>query len=249
MQLNFISRSISVEVSKFLSKFHFSGKEQDGSKQTFSKARLQIKWEGFQYLNDELVKQYYSDQDYIHYMDKFLVIAADGTTYELPYEEKLIAEFNEWDNGQTRQPICMAQCVKLYDVLNHMSIISTLEPYSAGQSKGISERESFEESLEKLPQLIDNQDHNILFLGDKYYPSFYQLPFLGYHFVFRCKANFCKEVEAFANSRINDEWLKIALASDARKYGSSAKRINNLPEYIFFSIISMFKILNLMALG
>ena len=235
MQMNFINRSISVEVSKFLSRFHFSGKEKDVSKQAFSKARSKIKWEGFRYLNDEMIKQYYSDQDYIHYKNKYLVIATDGTTYELPYEEKLIAEFNEWDNGQTIQPICMAQGLKLYDVLNHMTIISNLEPYSAGQEKGISERESFEKSLAKLPQLIDNQSHNVLFLGDKYYPSFYklhQLPFLGYNFVFRCKANFCKEVKAFVDNKSNDAVLKIDLEYDRRKYQSSAKRIDDMPAYL-----------------
>jgi len=234
MQLNFISRSISVEVSKFLSKFHFSGKEKDGSKQAFSKARQHIKWEGFVHLNEELVKQYYDGQDQLHYKNKYIVLATDGSTYQLPYEKRLIDEFNTCDNGQG-QPMCMAQGVKIYDVLNHINIISTLSPYNSGQSKGTNEQVLFEECLEKLPQLIDNKEHNILILGDRFYPSyfnFHELSLLEYSFVFRVKATFCNEIKDFVKSKEVDSWLEIDLNKNGRKYSTSAKRIKEMPSII-----------------
>jgi len=235
MQLNFINRSLSVEVSKFLGKFHFSGEEKDVSKQAYSQARMHIKWEGFAELQDCFTKDFYSDREYIHYKDRYLVLATDGTTHELPYEKKLIEEFNVCDNGQGGQPICMAQSVKLFDVLNHMNVAVTFAPYNAGGSKGSSEQQLFQQCLDKLPQLIDNQEHNILLLGDRYYPNFYYLhtlPLLGYDFVFRCSADFCKEVDAFARGDENDSWLEIDLGICNRKYGSSAKKIEDMPACI-----------------
>lgn len=234
MQLNILSRSLSVEVSKFLSRFHFSGREKDGSKQAFSKARQNIKWEGFVALNDAFIQSFYGDQDYLHYKDKYLVLATDGTTYELPYERALLEEFNEFHNGQGH-PICMAQSVKIYDVLNQLNVTSIFSPYNAGESKGYSEQVLFEKSLKKIPQLIDNKEHKVLLLGDKYYPSyyyFYELPRLGYDFIFRCKPSFSKDVTAFIQSSEWDSWLEIDLTRSLRKYVTSAKRIANCPDTI-----------------
>lgn len=233
MKLNFINRSISVEVSKFLSKFHFSKEERDGSKQAFSKARAKIKWEGFEYLNDQFIRNYYSDQEYIKYKGKYMVLATDGTTYQLPYEEELVGKFNEWNNGQGGQSKCIAGGVKMFDVLNQLTLVSSMEPYSATQSKGVSEQESFEDNLKKITQLIDFKSHNILILGDKYYPSFYyfhEIVKLGGSYIFRCKPNFCVEVTAFTQQdEVDDKLLTIDLNRGGRKKDSSAKRIENMP--------------------
>lgn len=227
MQLNFISKSISVEVSKFLSKFHFSGKERDGSKQAFSKGRQHIKWEGYVDLNDGLVNQYYSDQDQLKYKKKYLLLATDGTNYQLPYEEELVKEFNEWDNGQGH-PVCMAQGVKIYDVLNNIVIGSAFHPYNAKGTKGNSEKALFDKYLKILPELIDNEAHRVIIIGDKYYPNFlyfHQLPLQGYHYVFRCKETFCREIKSFAKSKQKDTLLTIDLTSHDRFYSRPMRRI------------------------
>lgn len=102
MKINIISKSLSVEITKFLERFHFRGKEMDGSKQGMSQASAKVKWEAYLALNNEFVKDYYSDQEYNKFKDKYLIIASDGTTYELPYEKKLIKEFRTFNNGQSR---------------------------------------------------------------------------------------------------------------------------------------------------
>lgn len=233
MQLNMISKSLSVEVSKFLSRFHIRP-NADGSKQGYSKARSHIKWQGFVHLTDFFVKSYYEDGEYLRYKNKYILLASDGSTYELPHEESLIAEFNTFDNGQG-QSRCLGQGVKLYDVLNHINIIAEFGAYNAGEGKGNSEQFLFEKCLDKLPQLLDKEQHNILLLGDRYYPSFYyfdELPRQGYNFLIRCSASFCHEVEAFAASGQEEAWLKIDLSKSKRKWKSSAKRIVNKPAYL-----------------
>ena len=243
MKINIISKSLSVEVSKFLSKFHFSRKEKDGSKQAFSKARAKIKWEGFEYLNDMFIKQYYSDQEYKKYKGVYLVLGTDGTTYQLPYEEELVERFNECNNGQAKQSRCLAQGVKIYDVLNKLTLLSSMDAYSATQSKGVSEQGGFENHLCKLPQLVDCEKHNILILGDKYYPGFYyfhELPRLGYSYIFRCKADFCKEVEQFTQQdEVDDQLLSIDLKRGSRKYSSSAARIENMPDTLLVRCVKI----------
>jgi hypothetical protein len=238
MQINLISKSLSVEVSKFLRRFNVVSNLLDGTKQAYSKARVKIKWEGYIHLNDQLIKQYYSDDELKKYKGKYVLIGTDGTTYELPYEPALIEHFGVHDNGQG-QPICMAQGLKLYDLLNDINLVALFERYDNASGKGQSERACFESGLERFSDLINTNEysdkqikdkHHFLFVGDKYYASFYNfhtLSKLGYHYVLRCRTNFCKEVEAFCDSEAIDEWLTIDLTLPHRRYGTSISRVKD----------------------
>jgi len=224
MHLNILSRSLSVEIHKFLKLCKFP---KIGSKQAFSKACSHLKWEAFEYFNDFFIKRYYSDQEYLKYKETYLLLAVDGTSFDLPYEPELIETFHTFDNGQG-QPICKAQSVKFYDLLNHLTLTSSFAPYNAGEGKGQSEQALFDQGIEKLPELIDNQLHSILLVGDIYYASFFyahHLPQLGYDFLFRCTPTFCNEVKAFAKSGLKDTVLEIDLSIKHRKYSKSVKRM------------------------
>ncbi|PIQ20480.1 MAG: hypothetical protein COW65_14705 [Cytophagales bacterium CG18_big_fil_WC_8_21_14_2_50_42_9] len=61
-ELNLMSKSLSVEVSRFVAQFF--GIEKDYSKQAYSQRRYKLKTEVFPALNRELVGQYYADGDY-----------------------------------------------------------------------------------------------------------------------------------------------------------------------------------------
>lgn len=230
IEINIISKSLSVAVSKFFGLFNGLNKEKDGSKQAFSKARSHIKWEVYQKLNNRFIERYYSDDEYIQYKGKYLILATDGTTYELPYTSELLKEFNTCSNDKGAS-CCRAQGVKIYDVLNQLTITTTFAPYSAGKGKGASEQELFEKCLNRIPDLINPKEHNILLLGDMYYPSFYyfhELPYQGYNFIFRCSPTFCKEIKAIAASKSEDQdsWLTIDLTKYRRMTHTSARRIN-----------------------
>ena len=247
MQINIISRSLSVEISKFLGRFSLLKTLKEGSKQAYSQARKKIKWSGYVHLNDLFIKSFYADTNLKRYKDKYVLIGTDGTTYELPYERELIDHFGVYDNGQGH-PICMAQGLKYYDLLNHLNLAAFFEPYAGASNKGQSERACFEKGLAKFSTLMSDCQpiqHNFLFVGDKYYPSFYNfytLSKLGYSYIFRCKANFCKEVEAFCKSDAVDEWITLDLTLKHRKYSTSLRRLGDMPQSMTIRCVK--KILN-----
>jgi len=227
MRLNLMNKSISVELSKFFSRFC----KQPATKQAFSKAIRKIKWEGFEYFNSFFIKGFYESSGYQKFKNKYLVVATDGTTYQLPYNRELVEYFGEFDHGQMRHPICMARSVKLFDVLNKKTICTTLSPYNHDKEKdkSSSEQALFEQLLAPLKTLMEPDKHNILLVGDKYYPSFYyfkSLPDQGFNFVFRCKTTFCAELIAFAQSGQPESILAIDLNKSNRKHSSSARRLD-----------------------
>ncbi|HAD12269.1 MAG TPA: hypothetical protein DCF33_07500, partial [Saprospirales bacterium] len=77
-----ITKSLSVEITGFLQRI--LGRFKEGSKQAFSKARYKIKAEAFIDLNDTFVNAYYESGDYQLYRGKYLLLATDGSDYELP---------------------------------------------------------------------------------------------------------------------------------------------------------------------
>ena len=226
MRLNILNKSLSVELEKISNLFSKISTFSTPSKQAFSKATSHIKWEGFKYLNDFFVKDYYSRSGSLKFADKYILVAADGSDIELPNSPKLKAHFGEYNNGQMLGQ-CMAKCVKLYDVLNHINISSVLSPYNAKDTKGFSEKSLFDIQIAALPELIDLQEKNLIVIGDKYYPCFhyfYSLPMQHLNFVFRCAASFCLEVKEFAQSNKLDAELSIDMKISHRKYGKSVNR-------------------------
>lgn len=210
MLLNNVSKSLSVEVTRFLQRM--LGRFSHGSKQAFSKARYKLKAEAFVDLNDTFIRAYYESGAYQLYKDKYLVLATDGSDYELPWEEELRLEFGVADNGG-KKPMCMAKGVKIWDVLNQITVASLLDRYEK------SEIRIFDILWQKTLQLLEGvQKHPVLLLGDMHYPSFPLMLDLiegQTHFLFRCSHNFCREVVAFLKSEKQDAVLCIPLAGDA----------------------------------
>lgn len=211
MILNNISKSLSVEVTKFLQKFF--GRGRDASKQAFSQARYKLKAAAFVDLNDTFVNAYYGAEGVQLYAGKYLLLASDGSDYELPWEEELREEFGVADNGQGKKPMCMAKGVKIWDVLNRLTVASQLGSYNTAEIR------IFDEVWQKALKLLRNaQKAPILLLGDMHYPSFpLMLDLLGtaVDFLFRCPPTFCREVSAFMKSGEQDAILQIPLATDA----------------------------------
>ena len=212
--LNNVSKSLSVELTKFLQRF---GQGCIGSKQAFSKGRYKIKPEAFIDLNDTFIGAYYAQEGYQLYAGKYLLLASDGSDYELPWEEGLREEFGVADNIQNRQPMCMAKGVKIWDVLNRVTISAVLGHYEVG------EIQHFKVAWQKAKLLLQERvDAQLLLLGDMYYPSFWLMDMLqseGVDFLFRCRTDFCREIKQFMKSGLTQSTLHIPISSDSsRKY-------------------------------
>lgn len=200
---------MSVEISKFLQRF---GKGAFGSKQAFSKARYKIKAEAFVDLNDTFIRAYYEQGSYQLYQGRYLLVASDGSTYELPWEEALCEEFGMADNKQIKQPICQAKAVKIWDVLNQLTISAELGRYDVG------EIQHFKLAWAKALLLLSGlPGAKPLLLGDMQYPSFWlmaQLPEQGAEFLFRCPPSFCREIKQFMASPDEESLLAIPISKD-----------------------------------
>lgn len=207
--LNKISKSLGVELTKFLQRF---GKGEFGSKQAFSQARYKIRWEAFVDLNDTFVQAYYSSGGYQLYRGQYLLLSTDGSDYELPWEEELVAEFGVADNTQNKQPMCMAKGVKIWDILNKLTLSSSLGRYDSG------EMHHFKLAWQKATQQLSTcNSAPVLLLADMYYPSFYlmyQLVNQGHEFLFRCPPTFCREVIQFLTTNALEAIICIPIRKD-----------------------------------
>lgn len=212
--LNNISKSLGVELTKFLQCF---GHGMYGSKQAFSQARYKLKPEAFIDLNDTFVGAYYQGGNYQLYRGKYLLLASDGSDYELPWGKELVAEFGVADNKQNKQPMCMAKGVKIWDVLNRLTVSAEIGRHDTAEIK------HFKLAWHKATSLLrDKVAQRLLLLGDMYYPSFWLMANTqaqGVDFLFRCKPSFCREIKQFMARGVSEAILQIPIASDrARKH-------------------------------
>lgn len=226
MRLNMLNKTLSVEIEKISNYLTEFTQRIVPSKQAFSKSASHIKWEGFKHFNEFFVKSFYQDTVYRKFANKYILAATDGSDFHLPNVPELKAHFGSYTNGQMPEQ-CTAKCVKLYDVINHITISSILAPYIQQNSKGVSEKSLFDLQIEKLPELLDLKEVSLLITGDKYYPCFrylYSLPRKNIDFLFRCREKFCLETAEFARSGQLDAIITIDMNKSRRKYGKDVNR-------------------------
>lgn len=223
--LNNLSKSLSVEVNKFLQRL---GKGLFVSKQAFSQARYKLRHEAFIDLNDHFVRTFYGSTNYRLYKSKYLLLCSDGSNYELPWEKELVEEFGVADNKQNKQPMCMATGVKIWDPLNRINVSAVLGRYDTAEIHLF--KAAWSKALQLLGECIKEQ---ILLLGDMHYPSFWLMLLLqraDKGFLFRCPPSFCREVKAFMASGKAEAMLEIALLHDnGRKCQLKKAGIKDIP--------------------
>jgi hypothetical protein len=71
--------------------------------------------------------------DYQLYQDKYILLCSDGTDFHLPWTDEMVEEFSLMDNGLSDQPKCLAKCIKIWDVLNGLTIETELCNYEAAE--------------------------------------------------------------------------------------------------------------------
>lgn len=231
--INRLTKSLNVELSKFLNLFN-SGKL--ASKQAFSKARYKLKPEAFIELNNVLIQNYYKCKTHQLYKDEYLLLAVDGSEYELPWFDDILEEFGFWDNKQVNHPRAMATGVKIWDVLNRLTIDAKLGKYLD------SEITMFDNMLSSVLQLLNsNQSAPILFVADAYYASMMRMVQLKkekVEFIIRCKPTYCREVINFLKSEEEESILCINLISDRnRRDRFKEKGITDYPPKLYVRAI------------
>jgi len=203
-QINLATKSLAVELTRFFTRIEGNGEIGSYTKQSYSEARMKLKHSAYIELNDDIVKDYYTDGEYKQYKG-YRLIAIDGSRIQLPNTAVVIKEFGIAENQGTSVPMAMTSVA--YDVLNHLAVNAYLDRYAT------SERLLAERHLERLRELTPHS--NDILLLDRGYPSVplcVKMLVLGYQFVIRCNGKgFLREITTFAQSGKTDQLIEIDL--------------------------------------
>jgi Transposase DDE domain len=206
-QINLISKSISVELSKFIERFvsHL----QDYSKQAFSQQRLKLKPEAFVDLNQGLLEEFYAD-DQLQTFQGYIVLAIDSTLLQLPESEAIISAYGLAENKAHSMPMSRSSLV--YDVENKLVLQALAGKYTDD------EQAMALQHLDYVSGLLAGRRCLILF--DRGYPSLWLLACLSskkLDYVLRCNGDFIKELADFAQSPQIEAWLELDLQTPSRQ--------------------------------
>jgi hypothetical protein len=185
------------------------------SKAAFCKARKKLRPEAFIKLNEILTDTFYdsSNHEVLLWKD-YRLLASDGSTAEVPNSPEIQNEWGVFQERSDGKKICMARLEHTYDVLNHLSIVSSIDRFS------VSESVLFWQHLEQLKPTIEKNLHVL----DRYYAShllMFHLDNRGDEFCFRMKKNWWKVVEHFYDS--DDQDCTITLNLPKKDYEAAEK--------------------------
>jgi len=195
--MNLIRKSLQVEIGSFTRFLNI----RSFSKQAFSKARKKLSSVVFELLNEKLLVEFYTDNDFKIYKG-LRVLAIDGSTLRLPNEEELYESFGFYE-GNGIKSIPLASISTLYDVLNDLTLHAVLTPYCA------SERDMAKKNINMLCELgtpihCDVKEISDLLLFDRGYPSGLFMNFLlskKKHFLMRAQNSFRVTKEAIQTGK------------------------------------------------
>jgi len=191
--MNMIRKSLSVEIANFVNILNNEAKNlsvQLFTKSAFSQARKKIKPEVFKELSENLVDEFYSDNDAsVKLWNGFRILAVDGSRLSLPNTKELQDKYGISSNQQGVS-VAQARLSVLYDVLNGFVIDGVLSPLSIGE-----QTLAYEHA--KLTRSGD------LVIYDRGYPSFnliYEHNKTGSDFLIRAKIDFSTLTREFYES-------------------------------------------------
>lgn len=160
--LHVSKKSMAIEMADFMDDFPSVG-FPNVSKQALSKARQGISPEAFAELHRISVQKFYEKYDDLHTWNGYLVLAIDGTSFQLPQTQRNIETFGASIN-QNSSPCAMASSSSLFDVLHDIIIDARIGSYNYG------ERKFALEHLDELECVGIKNDK--LILMDRGYPSY-----------------------------------------------------------------------------
>lgn len=188
--LNLVKHTLQKELTHFMSLVS-SGVNM--SKSAFSQSRIKLKPEAFIDLNNLLVHEFYTDNEFETW-NNFRLCAIDSSTINLPISEDNRNTFGIITSVPGSLPI--ARISSFYDILNGIIIDPVIFPYTNSE---------YDLALQHLDKTIKKD----LILLDRGYGAvwfFHLLSIKGINFVIRLQRNFISEIDSFWES---DELTKI----------------------------------------
>jgi len=226
MILKGIKRGLHAGITEFLEETNTEIEEY--SKAAFCKARQRIKPSAFEELFRTTAQDFYKTPDY-KTIKGYRVCAIDGSDINLPNTKELLDIYGSETYGKGSQQVqSLVSC--LYDVLNHIVIDATMNPYNSNERKL---------ALEHLEKLVEIKTQKELLIMDRGYPSAELIEAIeekGFKYLMRVnKDNFFREIRqakedcslcrSTENSKIYYRLVLITL-----KNGKKEALITNLEE-------------------
>ena len=125
--LNMLTKTLQIELERFLRVLKGDATDATVSKQAFSKARKKLSEQAFIRLNAHLLTEFYQDNTY-HTWKGYRLLGIDGSTLQLPTYPEVVQEFGEVTN-QHGSIMAMGKFSVMYDLLNDLSLDTLLERY------------------------------------------------------------------------------------------------------------------------
>jgi len=127
--LNMLTKTLQIELERFLRVLKGDDTDATVSKQAFSKARKKLSEQAFIRLNERLLTEFYHDNTYTTWKG-YRLLGIDGSTLQLPTYPELVHEFGEVSN-QYGSSMAMGKLSVMYDVLNDLSLDTILDHYTS----------------------------------------------------------------------------------------------------------------------
>lgn len=215
--MNLLTKTLQVELIRFLKLLAGQTSTVSVSKQAFSQARQKVSDQTFCRLNEQLVDEFYTENTYATWQG-YRLIGIDGSTVQLPESDAIRQEFgcsvNQCGPGMPLGRVSVA-----YDLENGLSIDARLTPYGRGER---------DLALEHLTAITASDQRTLgcrghagdLVLFDMGYPA---LDFIarfvlaGKDVVIRTPDSRIKEVHAAIHAASDDQMIQIPLQTARRR--------------------------------
>lgn len=191
--LNSVKQTLQKELTSFI---NIISNYKNVSKSAFCQQRVKLKPEAFIELNELLIDEFYTDNEYETW-NGFRLLGIDSSHLVLPRSEDILATFGH-DNGVGMIP--MAQISTFYDLLNNLIVDSKIAPYKNN-----------DELLLAFEHLKKAKENDIIIFDRGYEATwlFFYMTMNKFNYVVRLKENFTPETEDFWKSNENSRIIEI----------------------------------------
>lgn len=125
--LNSVKQTLQKELTNFI---RLISDNKNVTKSAFSQQRMKLKPDAFVELNESIIHEFYTDNEYETW-NGFRLLGIDGSMIELPRDKNVYESFGGQQVGETITP--MAQISTCYDLLNNMIIDGHIENYKTSE--------------------------------------------------------------------------------------------------------------------
>jgi hypothetical protein len=220
-----LTKTLQIELERFLDVLKKGSEPVKVTKQAFGKARKKVSEEAFILLNERLVEEFYTENTYTTWKG-YRVLGLDGSTAQLPMSQEILKEFGGVTN-QHGLVMAMGRISAMYDVLNELSVDAVIAPYETGERElALSHVEALVAFDARAEGHRGHQQDLLLF--DMGYPALWFMAYLivlGKAFVIRTSEAFLKEVQDAISAPQNDLVIQIPLQKPGRPLSPQLKAL------------------------